>query len=329
MPKFEPKQIQKEIEGGKLRPVYWIYGTEAMKSRELLKRIRAKVLGEAADSGTSVFGESILDGQECEVSDVLDAAQSLSLGGGAKFVLVKQAHFIKNPDSLSDLFSTEFLPADSGAAVTVFLSKDLDQRKKFSKALMDKAACVSCEETPEHDREAWIQYLAKRKNIALTVTEAGLLSAMDPWSLDGIERELEKMESTISASDREAVLLGGMDGKGATESFVEGFLMRDRKRALPEIRHFAGFPENALPLMGLLAWNVKMLVGTLKDREAGSRETKIGSFLQDRFSRYVRLWTLPEVVALSRSLAEIDFSTKQTPRDPLGFWTDLVLRYCR
>ncbi len=329
MPKLEPKIIQKEVESGKLRPVYWFYGTEAMKSRELMKRIRREVLGSDSESGTSVFGESILDAQECEVAEVLDAAQSLSFNGGTKFVLVKQAHLLKNPDALLELMNSEFIDASSGASVTVFLSKDLDQRKKFSKSLLDKAACVSCEETPEQDREAWTQYLAKRKGIALTPNEASLISAMDPWSLDGVERELEKMESAVSPEDREAVILGGLEGKGASESFVEGFLMRDRKRALPEVRHFAGFPENALPLMGLLAWNVKMLVGVLKDKEAGTRETKLNSYVQDRFVRYQRAWTLPEAISLSHSLAEVDFYTKQTPRDPLGYWSELVLRYCR
>lgn len=329
MPKFEPKEIQKEIAAGKVRPVYWLYGTEAMKSRELLKRIRSRVLGESEKNSAAVFGESILDAQECEVSDVIDAAQSLSLMGGGKIVVVKQAHLLKNPEPLMDLCISEFMNPDSGASVTVFLSKDLDQRKKFSKSLLERAACVSCEETPEQDREAWTHYLAKGKAIALTATEASLLHAMDPWSLDGVERELEKMEVARTPEDREAVLLGGLEGKSASENFVEGFLLRDRKRALPEVKHFAGFPENALPLMGLLAWNVKMLIGVLKDRDAGTRETKIGSFLQDRFSRYQREWTLREAIALAHSLAEIDFSTKQTPRSPLGFWTDLVIKYCR
>lgn len=325
MPKLEPKHIQKELEAGKLRPVYWFYGTEAMKSRELLKRIRTRVLGENA--GTSVFGETVLDAQDCDVSEVVDAAQSLSLMGGTKFVVVKQAHLLKDPEPLMDLCTSEFMAP--GASVTVFLSKDLDQRKKFSKFLMDKAACVACEETREEDREAWTQYLAKQKAMTLTPAEATLLSAMDPWSLDGVERELEKMESAVSPEDREAVLLGGAEGKGASEIFVEAILLRDRVRALPEVRHFAGFPEHALPLMGLLAWNVKMLVGVLKDRDAGTRDTKIPPFLQDRIARYQREWTLPEAIALSHALCEIDFATKQTPRDPLGFWTDLVLRYCR
>ena len=37
MPKLEAKQVQKELDEGWLWPVYWIYGPEGMKARELLK----------------------------------------------------------------------------------------------------------------------------------------------------------------------------------------------------------------------------------------------------------------------------------------------------
>ncbi len=345
MPKLEPKIIQKELEGGKVRPVYWFYGGEAMKSRELLKRIRGVVFGEDSskknESGeeqgfsafASAFRETILDGQECEVSEVLDAAQSLSLGGGGKLVVVKQAHSLtvssKSPDSLLELCSSEFVKVSEGASVVVFLSKDLDQRKKFTKGLIEKAACVPCEEIAEADREAWVGYLAKRKGLTLNVNEVGSLRAMDPWSLDGVDRELEKMESATNPADREAVLLGGAEGEGASENFVDAFLSRDLRSALPEVRHFADSPEAALPLLGLLSWNAKMLIGLLKDREAGTRETKLGSFLQDRFTRYTRVWTLSDAISLQSALARVDFSTKQTPRAPLGTWTSLVLEFCK
>jgi DNA polymerase III delta subunit len=337
MPKLEPKVIQKELEAGKIRPAYWLYGGETMKSRELLKRVRSAVFGEESSGGTgaafsafsTAFRETVLDGAECEVSEVLDAAQSLSLGGGGKLVVVKQAHALKNPEPLLELCASDFADVAEGASVVVFLAKDLDQRKKFSKGLLERAACVPCEEISELDREAWIGYLAKRKGIVPTANEMASLRAMDPWSLDGVERELEKMDAATTPGDREAVLLGGADGQGASENFVEAFFLRDLGTALPEVRHFADSPEAALPLLGLLSWNAKMLIGLLKDREAGTRETKLGSFLQDRFTRYLRAWSLTEAVALQAALARVDFFTKQTPRDPLGTWTSLVVDFCR
>jgi len=334
MPKIEPKQIQKELEAGKIRPVYWLYGTESMKSRELLKRIRMAVFGDAPKEAgfsafASAFQETVVDAAEVEISEILDAARSLSLGGGGKLVVVKQAQSLKLPEPLLDLCGSEFVNFADGASVVVFLSKDLDQRKKFTKGLLERAACVPCEEIAEGDREAWVGYLAKRRNLVLTVNEQASLRAVEDWSLDTIDRELEKMEAAVSPEDREAVLLGGAEGEGSSEIFVEAFFLRDRGRALPEVRHFADSPEIAIPLLGLLGWNTKMLISSLKDREAGTRETKLGGPLQDRFARYTREWTLPEAISLQSALARVDFSAKQTPRDPLGTWTSLVLDFAK
>lgn len=337
MPKFEPKQIQKELEGGKVWPVYWIYGTEAMKSRELLKRIKTAVLGESGEGASnalfaSAFNEAILDGAEVSSADVLDAAQSLSLGGGARFVFVKQAHLLKDTEVLSALFGPAG-PKTEVPSVTVFLSKDLDQRKKFSKQLVEKAAVIACEEVSDADREPWVLYLAKRKGMTLTEQAVARLRAMDPWSLDMVERELEKWElASMGVAEGEGadeILLSGVSDEGVTERFVEHFFLRDRKGALELVDRFADQPDLALPLLGLLSWNTRMLASVLKDQEQRTRETKLGGFLAERFSRYAREWKISEVANLQSKLCEVDFGTKQTSRPPLGLWADLTLSFGR
>ena len=97
MPKLEPKTIQKELEAGMVRPVYFIYGTELMKSRELLKRIQKTVLmGEAAND----FNLEKWDASEVGCETILDAAQSLSLMGGTKLVIARALDEVKNLDPL-------------------------------------------------------------------------------------------------------------------------------------------------------------------------------------------------------------------------------------
>lgn len=334
MPKFEPKNIQKDLESGKLWPVYWIYGGEPMKSRELVKRIRRAALGLKEDEKVtasenafaSAFNETVLDAQECDVGTVLDAAESLALGGGTRFVVVKQAHLLKQPEILERTLGQ---PGKVGAmsSVLVLLSKDLDQRKKFSKTLVEKAAVVECAEIDDQDREPWIQYLAKKKGLTLSEKELGLLRILDPWSLDGVDRELEKLE-LADPSTRSDVLLGGLVTAGGDE-FTEAFFARKKDLALAMVRTFADQPEIALPLLGLLSWNVRMLSLVLKDRAAGTREAKLGSFMQEKFSRFMRAWSLEEMAALQTELRKIDFTVKQTSRLPLGAWSELVVRFCR
>jgi DNA polymerase III delta subunit len=320
MPKLDPKIVQKDLETGRVAPLYWIYGGEAMKSRELVKRIKKTVLGEADDRPG--FNEFVLDASEVDAHEVFDAAQSLSLGGGVRFVLVKNAHLLKDPEVFTSLMGPLGALSEV-SSVVVFLSKDLDQRKKFSKILVEKAIVIACEEVADPDREPWIQYLAKRKGIQLSAQALAHLRGQDPWSLDLMDRELEKIE----LMQNEDALGGSTVLEGGTDEFLEAFFLRQKAQALPLIQNFADHPDQALPLLGLISWNTRMLSVMLKDQESGTLELKLGSFLVERFSRYARVWKLSEVAALQSQLYEIDFGMKQTQRIPLGLWSDLVFRF--
>jgi DNA polymerase III delta subunit len=326
MPKLEAKAVQKELESGQVWPVYWIHGPERMKSRELLRRIRRTVLGEkSGEPGFSSFLEEQLEGSETSAAAVVDSASALSLGGGTRLVLVREAHLIKEPEPMAALFGPKGLVAEI-PAVVVFVSKDLDGRKKFSKLLIEGAAVIECAEIPEEEREPWIQYLAKRRGLVVPERLMAAFRALDPWSLDIVDQELEKME--LLGKDAEA-LAADEDALGSfgNEDFFEAFFRRDKRRALELCARFADHPDESLPLLGLFAWNVRHLALAVSDAAEGTRSLKLSPFLVDRFKRWGRGWTLLEVKRLQETLQALDFSIKQTPRLPMGLWGDLVIEF--
>jgi DNA polymerase III delta subunit len=134
MSRIEAKLIQKELEAGKLRPVYWIFGPERMKSRELVRRIQKTCFGEEKPND---FNFEKHDGSEAEVSTILDAAQGFSLMGGTKLILVRNADEIKQQDMLVEYFESlenhDPAPAAELSNVIVFVSKSFDARKKSTK----------------------------------------------------------------------------------------------------------------------------------------------------------------------------------------------------
>src|SRR5690348_14650075 len=99
MPKLEAKQIQRELETGKVRPVYWLYGPEKMKVRELIRRIRrAMGLDEKSEKTWSL---EILDAADVETAQVLDTCQNLSLDAKTKLVQVNHAELLKDVEVLT------------------------------------------------------------------------------------------------------------------------------------------------------------------------------------------------------------------------------------
>jgi DNA polymerase-3 subunit delta len=330
MPKLEIKAAQKELEAGKAWPFYWIYGPERMKSRELIKRIRAAVLGEEqANSGFSGFLEEVLEGSEVSAESILDSARTLSFGGGTRLVLVRDAHAVKDPEPLSELLGPP-LPLSELPAVVICLSKDLDGRKKFSKLLTEKAAVVECSDIEEQDREAWIGFLAKRRGMNVSESLGAYLRSLDPWSLDIADQELEKAQLSGSAPGAESAEadFAGVGSSQGSEAFFEAFFGRHLQRSLEITPHFADRPEESLPLLGLFTWNVRQLSLVVADREKGTRSAKLPPFLADRFKRWSRNWQGEELLVLQSYLQQIDFGLKQTPRLPLGLWGDLIVQFC-
>jgi DNA polymerase III delta subunit len=339
MPKLEPKQIQKELEQGQLWPVYWIYGAERMKSRELVRRIRKAAIGEQP---SSFCPETTLEGGETPAAAIVDAALSPSLGGGLRFIVVRDAHAIKESEELAPLLGARGRAEDLGSVV-VFLSKDLDGRKKFSKALTEKAAVVPCEEVAEGEREPWVQYLCKRRGVELSGEQVAQLATLDPWSLDIIDQELEKWQlarwepasqaggESAPAAATDVFLAGGVSfgALGGADAFLEFFFARELKPAMDRVGAFADQPDESLPLLGLLAWNVRQLALVVHDRERGTRHAKINPYLAERFGRWAKRWTLGEIEALQERLMEVDYGFKQTPLLPLGLWSSLTQEFCR
>jgi DNA polymerase III delta subunit len=328
MPKLEPKVIQKELEAGKVRPVYFIFGAERMKSRELLKRIQKAILkGEPAND----FNIEKWDASEVGFETVIDAAQSFSLLGGTKLVIARNVDEVKNLDSLVSYLKqfehTDPTSVDEQSSVLVLLSKNFDARKKSSKAILEAAAVVACEEVVEGDREPWIDYLSKRRGISLSASERLTLRGLDPWNLDIIDQEIAKLELVgDDAHLRADALLSGISSY-ARDEFIDAIFCRDTKRALGLVHLFSAEMEVQLPFLGLLSWNFRHLKLFVMEQELRARSSeKRNPYLSKNLERWRKHWTLATLTELEHALFQIDFSLKITRLLGLGLWTDAVLR---
>ena len=326
MPKLEPKLIQKELEKQKVRPVYFLFGTERMKARELTRKIQRATL---QDVEVNDFNLEKFDGSEAGIERILDSAQSGSMTGGTKFIVVRNSEEFKNLDALAlyleSLPGTEPSAPGAFSTVIVFLSKSFDGRKKASKVLSDLAAVVPCEEVKEHEREAWIEFLAKRRGIELGDAERLSLRGLDPWSLDIVDQELSKLELVgDDASLRADSLRAGVSAY-AQDEFIDAIFMRDEKRALRVVHHFSTDLEVQLPFLGLLAWNLRQMKAFLLEQETRTPALeRRNPMLQQKLERWRKSWNRHTIQALEHSLFEVDFSLKNTRLSPSGLWTGMI-----
>ncbi len=326
MPKLEPKAVQKELEKGLVRPVYFLFGPERMKARELMKKIQKAVL---QDQTPNDFNSERWDSSEAPLQALLDSAQSPSMMGGTKLMVVRNAGEIRALDPLAEylesLASTKPAAPEEFTSVLVFVANSLDGRKKAAKTITELAAAVPCEEVKEAEREAWIDFLAKRRNFKLTDSERLELRGLEPWSLEIIDQEISKLELVGSDEHlRSEILRTGITAH-ARDEFLDAIFVRDSKRALALVHLFSDDLETQLPFLGLLAWNLRQLKQFLLERESRAPATeRRNPALQPKLERWSRFWNSTSIRSLEHALFEVDFSLKNTRLEGLGLWTSLV-----
>lgn len=329
MPKLEPKVIQKELDQNRVRPVYYLYGPERMKARELVKKIKRAALGSEASND---FNFENWDGSDTGIETILDSAQSGSMMGGTKVIVVRNAESLGALDPFVRYLETRKNPGAAAPeqlqTVLVFISsKALDGRKKTTKGISEFATLVPCDEVKDQEREHWIDFLASRRKFKLTAAERLALGNLEPWSLEIVDQEISKLE--LAGSDESLRLEALRSGVSiyAQEEFIDAVFVRDVRRALEFVHLFSTVDiEDQLPFLGLVSWNLRQLKQFILEQELRAPPIdRRNPHLAQKLERWRRYWNRHSIQDLEHSLFEIDFSLKNTRLTGLGLWTGMVL----
>lgn len=327
MAKPEIADFVRTLEKKRLWPLIWLYGPERMRARELQKRIRKLALGtEISQPGN--WNEMTFEGAATDADEVQFEANSMSLGGGTKLVWVKDAHLLQNADALLEIAGND-APLEELQSVVICLSPSLDARKSFVKSLFKgPAPAIHCAEIELAERARWIRYLAKTRNLAASDALVAALENLDPWSLDRVDSELSKVaifdEGTEGATSEDALSVLSLDASAMADGFqwTDAFWARDLSSTLPSVSGISSEPDRALPLLGLLASQLRQI-------RALARGEKITApdFIAAKLRKNLARWKEEELAELERALGNLDFDSKQTAKLSLGHWTELVTRF--
>jgi len=307
-PNLEPKDIQNLLKKGEYFPLSLWVGDEAMKVRELFLRVE-KAFSESKKTEVDV---SHVSAQEVDFVDLWADIQSLSLFGKPKVIHVKDAESISELGSEwyhADLFKPRQL-TDIDHLVVFHFTK-IDSRKKVSKRLLELAPIVLCEAVEAADQLAWIEYLAKRRNLtSLSESQMVGLLGLDPWTLDRVDNELSIIELNPSwGRDQESL---GLD----SIRLVNELMTKENREYLRLIPLIAKKPEWALPWLGLLSWNTRML-WELVSGHANQSGSQSKYSPHNKVSKYRPHWSKEQLTLVTQSIKNIDYAFKGGAVTPL------------
>lgn len=306
--RFNPKEISQQLEAGQFWPVYWLVGPEDLKARELAHRIETTLTEERINP----FQTQRFDGREVSAVEIIETAQAIPLGGGIPIVWVRHADQLKQVELLESLYGSnttrEKLPF-----ICILRAESWDRRRKWCSAAEKKTAWISCEAVNDADRPVWVEFLAKRAEVTLSPTEVTFLRSLEPWSLDRVQSEIEKksIDPSVTLDGDEAHVL-------STDAFLEAFFTRNIPELQKAARTLAEHPEHSIPLLGLLAWNVRTLV-LYQSRQAPKLHPKV----EARFRVWASHAPASHWIRVSHLLADLDLHSKHSPLSSLGLWGTL------
>jgi DNA polymerase III delta subunit len=312
MPKLEPAAIANDVGQNRYYAFYWIYGPEKYKQRRLVNAIIESLPG---------FSMESIEASEHSPADVLDLAQTTGLfSTGKKIVIVKSADQWKDLQVLLDAITIDKGDADALDFIIIALAQSFDGRKKTSKAILEKAAVADCAAVEDEDRLGWIETLAERCQVQLNQLEMQALKCLEPWTLDIVQSEIEKL-GLLPEQDR-INLIAGVGNFQLRERVLNALFTRDRQFLISHLPDIAQQPQDfTLPFLGLIIWNARQLEQFLLQ----GRGMKINPFLREKLDRWVGHWSTTELRSFMGKLYQLDLNSKTSKSHPMGQWLELAI----
>lgn len=157
-------KVWKDIDSGKIAPVYCIYGEETYFIDETIQRLK-KVLSQTEEVEMTTF-----DLEETPVDFVIDEADTFPFLSERKLIVARNATFLKAAEKGAEKIEHDlkrlenWLNHPSDFAVTIFTApyEKLDERKKITKLMKETSVMLHAEALGEKDLAVWIQSEAAR-----------------------------------------------------------------------------------------------------------------------------------------------------------------------
>jgi DNA polymerase-3 subunit delta len=308
------EELWRDLKAGKVGPLYLLYGPE-----DYLRDAAARAVADAALKGASLreFNESSFSLASADVQHAIAAAEQLPMMGGRRVVRVSDFGKLREADE-ETLVRYVTRPADT--SVVIFVSDDLDKRRKLSKTLLE--VCTSVEFAELKDAELAVWARDRLKHLGAYADERTLrqIIALVGASVRQLATELEKLAT--------AALPGGQITMEMVEALVgrsrelsnfelsDQLVARDRRRALETLRKLLDDGAEPVMLIGLLASNFHRLALAKELMSRGAPETEVFRVVnmpyshRKEFLATARRADAQELARRIRRIAEADLAIK-------------------
>ncbi len=308
------EELWRRLKGGTVEPLYLLFGPEGY-----LRDAAARAVADAAlkDAPLREFNESSYSLASTDVQQAIAAAEQMPMMGGRRVVRISDFGKLREADEEA---LVRYVTRPAETSTVVFVSGDLDKRRKLSKTLLDVCVSVEFAELKDAELTGWardrLKHLGAHADDRTLRQIVGLVGA----SVRQLATELEKLstaalpEGVITPELVDALV--GRSRELSNFELSDHLIARDRRRALETLRKLLDDGAEPVMLIGLLASNFHRLALAKELMSRGAPEQEVFRVVNMPFSQRkeflatARRADSNELVRRIRRIAEADLAIK-------------------
>lgn len=176
----------KNLKKGKILPLYYFFGEDAFSLNLMVRTIEDTV----APNITSDFDKYIAYGEDCDLENILNMAQTFPFGSGKKLIIVKEAEKLKDIKAIEEYLNT--LPEFS---ILVFMQngKITNVASPPFNQLLEKGFLFEAREMKGEVLVEWIMESVESRGKKITYENASFLANISGEDRFIIDSQIEKI----------------------------------------------------------------------------------------------------------------------------------------
>lgn len=255
----------KKIQQGHIEPVYLLSGTEHYFFDETINRLKSSL------SQSEEIDVILFDLDEVPVQHVIEEADTIPFFTEKKLIVVKNSSFLKATEKGKekiehDLKALEnWLSHPSETSVCLFIApyEKLDERKRITKIMKEKAIHLEAKQLEGNDLKVWIQSAVQAENKSISGIAIQSLIETIGNDLVQLKSEIQKMviylgEDNEITSQIIDLLLSRTLEQDAFQ-LLNAYLRGDTATALTVYHDLLRQKEEPIMLTALLASQIRLM----------------------------------------------------------------------
>ncbi len=301
-------------------PLYLLYGAE-----DYLRDRAARHIADAAlsDSSLREFNDSTFSLVSADVQHAIAAAEQLPMMSARRVVRISDFNRLREEDEETLL---RYVTRPAASTVMIFLTDDLDKRRRLSKTLLDVCTAVEFPPLTEAEILAWARTALKEMNAAADDAALHHLVALKGTSVREIAVELEKL--SVAALPRGRITFNSVERLAVHSRELSNFALsddliaRDARRALSTLRRLLDNGAEPVMLLGLIASQYHRLALTKELMSQGAPERDVFRLVpmpynkQKEFLATARRTSAESLTHSIRLIAAADLAIKTSQGTP-------------